>query len=66
MGNFAIDQQRNAVHAAQIALNDRYGLGPEAHTSYPEQIAAVGAKDVLRVARRILRLDAYTEAVVRP
>ncbi|MGH0030041.1 MAG: M16 family metallopeptidase [Myxococcota bacterium] len=65
-GNFAIDQQRNAVHAAQIALNDRYGLGPESHLAYPERVAAVGEKDVLRVARRILRLDAYTEAVVRP
>jgi len=66
VGNFAIDQQRNAVHAAQIALNDRYGLGPEPHVTYPERIAAVGAKDVLRVARRIIRLDAYTEAVVKP
>jgi zinc protease len=66
VGNFVIDQQRNAVHAAQIALNDRYGLGPEPHVTYPERIAAVGAKDVLRVARRIVRLDAYTEAVVKP
>jgi zinc protease len=65
-GTFAIDQQRNAAHAAQISLNALYGLGPEADRRYPEQVAAVRAQDVLRVARRILDLDAYTEAVVLP
>jgi zinc protease len=65
-GTFAIDQQRNAAHAAQIGLNALYGLGPEADRRYPERIAAVSAQDVLRVAQRILDLDAYTEAVVRP
>jgi len=65
-GTFAIDQQRNAVHAAQSSLNALYGLGAEASLRYPAQIAAVEVDDVLRVARRILDLDAYTEAVVRP
>ena len=65
-GTFAIDQQRNAAHAAQISLNALYGLGPEADRRYPERVAAVSAQDVLRVAQRILDLDAYTEAVVRP
>jgi zinc protease len=65
LGNFAIDRQRNAVHAAQTSLNALYGLGRDAGDRYPGQIAAVGPEDVLRVARRIVKLDAYTEAVVR-
>jgi zinc protease len=65
-GTFAIDHQRNAAHAAQISLNALYALGAEADRRYPEQVAAVSARDVLRVAQRILDLDAYTEAVIRP
>jgi len=34
-------------------------------TGYRERIRAISGKDVLRVAQRIVRLDAYTEAVVR-
>lgn len=66
IGNFVIDQQRNAVHAAQVSLDTLYGLGPRDHAAYPERIAAVGKEDVLRVARRIIDLDAYTLATVRP
>jgi zinc protease len=65
VGNFAIDRQRNAVHAAQTCLNALYGLGPAASGAYPERIRAVTGKDVLRVAQRIVDLDAYTEAIVR-
>jgi zinc protease len=66
IGNFAIDQQRNAVHAAQISLNARYGLGPDAAFRYPGQIATVDAETLLRVARRIFDMNTYTEAIVRP
>jgi zinc protease len=65
-GSFAIDSQRNAVHAMRIALDSLYGLGPDAHRRYPERIAAVTPADVLRVARRIVDLGAYTEAIIRP
>jgi zinc protease len=65
-GNFVIDQQRNAAHAAQISLNALYGLGPDAGYVYAAQVAAVTREDVVRVARRILDLEAYTEAVVHP
>jgi zinc protease len=65
VGNFEIDRQRNAVHAAQTSLHALYGLGAAASRAYPERIRAVSAKDVLRVAQRIIDLDAYTEAVVR-
>ena len=66
IGNFAIDQQRNAVHAAHAALDSLYSLGAEAYRGYPEHIAAVTAEDILRVARRVVDLDAYTLAAVRP
>jgi zinc protease len=65
-GNFAIDQQRNASHAAHISLDALYGLGPDAHCRWAEEIAAVTPEDLLRVSREVLRLDAYTLAIVRP
>jgi zinc protease len=65
VGNFAIDRQRNAVHAAQASLHALYGLGAAASRAYPERIRAIRGSDVLRVAQRIIALDAYTEAVVR-
>ncbi len=66
IGNHAINLQRNAAHAGLISLNALYGLGPDADYAFPEQIAAIGKEEVLRVARRIINLDAYTLAVVRP
>ena len=66
MGNFLIDQQRSAARASQIALNGLYDLGPRAHLNFPKEIASVGAADILRVARRVIRPDAYTLAIVRP
>jgi zinc protease len=65
-GNFAIDQQRSAVRAGQIALDALYGLGADAHTRYVERVLSVDKDDVLRVARRVLDLEAYTLAMVRP
>jgi zinc protease len=63
-GSFAIDGQRNSNHATQIALDALYGLGPENHYAYASKIAAVSAEDVLRVARRVLTLDAYALSLV--
>jgi zinc protease len=65
-GNFAIGQQRNAAHAAQISLNGLYGLGADADRDYAANVTSVSRDDVLRVAQRIIDLDAYTLAVVRP
>jgi zinc protease len=66
IGNFAIDRQRNAVHAAHIALDALYGLGPDAAERYPEEVRAVTPDDVLRVARRVIQLDRYTLAAITP
>jgi zinc protease len=66
LGSFAIERQRSAARALQLALDARYGLSGDFDVDYPERIRGVGAADVLRVARRIFDLDAYTEAVIRP
>jgi zinc protease len=66
IGNFAIDQQRAAVRASHVALDALYGLGPGFDRGYAERIRAVGRDDLLRVARRIVRLDAATVATIRP
>jgi zinc protease len=63
-GSFAIDQQRNAARAAHASLDGLYGLGPEASLGYAAEIESVSKEDLLRVARRVLRLDAYTISVV--
>ncbi len=65
-GNRAIDQQRNASHAGRMALDALYGLGADESWRYIEAVEAVQKEDVLRVARRIIQLDAYTEALVAP
>ncbi len=66
IGNFAIDQQRSAVRAAHVSLDARFGLGPDADRHYVERVEGVSRKDVLRVARRVINLEAYTLAVIRP
>jgi zinc protease len=66
IGSFAIDSQRSHARAAHMALDSIYGLGPDHAAGYPEALARVTPEDVLRVARRILRLDAYTESTVHP
>jgi len=63
-GSFAIDRQRNSARAAHVSLDALYGLGPEASLAYADQIESVTKEDLLRVAQRVLRLDAYTIALV--
>ena len=66
IGTHEIDRQRSASRAAQTALDGRYGLGLRGGSGYPEAIAAVDGGALLRVARRVLTMDARVEAVVRP
>lgn len=66
IGSFAIEQQRNATHASQLSLDPLYGIDAAAHLDYPERIAAITPAELLRVARRILDLDAYTLARIGP
>ncbi len=66
IGNHAISQQRNSGHAAHMSLDGLYGLGPATNHHYAKKVARVTRKDVVRVAQRIVTLDAYTEALVAP
>jgi zinc protease len=66
VGSDAIERQRDASHAAHVSLDALYGLGPDASLRYADAVSAVSKDDVLRVARRIVRLDAYTLACIHP
>jgi zinc protease len=65
-GGFAIDSQRSHARAAHLALDSIYGLGPDSSELYPSRLASVTPEDVLRVARRVFRLDAFTVSSVHP
>ncbi len=65
-GNFAIDLQRNSSLATHMSLDDLYGLGPKSYERYADEVLAISREDCLRVARQVIRLDAYTEALVAP
>ena len=66
VGSNAIDQQRSSSRALHMALDARYGLGPDAEERAIERIRRVSAEDVLRVAQRVLDLDCATLAVIHP
>jgi len=66
IGNFTIGQQRCAARAAHIALDSLYGLGPDAYQDYASKIRSLSQDDILRVAHRIVRLDAYTLSLICP
>lgn len=65
-GSFVIDAQRSHSRAAHMALDSVYGLGPDHSDRYPAELERVTPDDVLRVAQRIFRLDAYTLSSVHP
>ena len=64
IGTHAIAQQRSSQRALSMALDARYGLGALADREFPARVRAVGADDLLRVARRVIDLSAYTIATV--
>jgi zinc protease len=66
VGTHEIGLQRNAARAALLALDGVYGLGLDNFDHYDDHIQSVTAEDVLRVARRIIRLDRAVVAVVGP
>lgn len=65
-GSFSINSQRNHSRAAHIALDSIYGLGADFTEDYPNALHRVTPEDVLRVARRVFRTDAYTTSAVHP
>ncbi len=66
VGSYEIELQRASAQAAQVALNELYGLGMEEYRAYPEKILAVSADDVRRVARKYMTLSRPVITLVRP
>lgn len=66
VGTYEIGLQSNASQASDITFNERYGLGHEFFQSYAQRIFQITAEDVLRVARKYIRMDRYTMTLVRP
>lgn len=66
VGAYEIELQRNASIATQLAFNEIYGLKRDEWRKLPQKIMKVSADDVLKVARRIVRLDHRVLSVVRP
>jgi predicted Zn-dependent peptidase len=49
-----------------MSFNERYGLGWDEFMRFPERINAVTAEEVLRAARKYIRLDAPVLGIVTP
>jgi len=66
VGSFEIDLQRAAARAANLAFNDRYGLGFQDYRNYPDRILAVTREEIVDAARRFLDPERSVLAVVGP
>ncbi|MBN1283348.1 MAG: insulinase family protein [Proteobacteria bacterium] len=66
VGTYELDLQRNGSLASIHTFNTLYGLGPNEVERYPSHIMEVTADDVLRVAKKYIRPEAYVMAVVKP
>lgn len=66
IGGYEIGLQKYSAQAADMAFNERYGLGYDEFKRYTEEISKVTASDVQSVAKKYLKLNAYTLAVIRP
>jgi len=66
VGAYEIDLQRNSTVATQLAFNEAYGIDRREWLLLPEKILKVTRQDVLKVAKKILKLDRYVLSVVRP
>jgi len=66
VGSFEIELQRNGALSSTHTFNQLYGLGSDEIEKYPKRIMAITAEDVLKVARKYIRPEAYTMAVIKP
>ncbi len=66
VGSFEIDLQRGSTRAANMAFNDRYGLGFQDYREYPKRILAVTRDQIVDAARRYIDLDRSVLAIVGP
>ena len=51
---------------ASLAFDERYGLGFDDSTHYPERIDAVTLEEIRRVAQKYIDLDRYILEVLGP
>ena len=66
IGSHAIELQRTGARAMFMAVNERYGLGYDAHTRYAQAIEAVTEADVQQFAQTFLAPQRLVEVVVGP
>ncbi|MBI5443346.1 MAG: insulinase family protein [Deltaproteobacteria bacterium] len=66
VGGFEISLQENAFQAAQMALDEIYGLGYRRYESHARSIFAVTREDVVEAARRTFDPQRAVCAVVGP
>ncbi|HEX5034771.1 MAG TPA: pitrilysin family protein [bacterium] len=66
VGAYEIDLQRNSTVATQLAFNEIYGIDRREWIRLPEKVLKVTPEAVLKVARKILKLDRYVLSIVRP
>jgi zinc protease len=66
VGGFELALQENASQAAQLALDEVYGLGCQAHRRYPDAVFGVTPDQVARAAARYLQPGSRVEVLLGP
>ncbi|OGQ21607.1 MAG: hypothetical protein A3I05_03565 [Deltaproteobacteria bacterium RIFCSPLOWO2_02_FULL_44_10] len=66
VGTHELEQQRNSTVSMNFALNHICKLGIDEARIFPQKILKVTVEDIQRVAKKYIKLDAYTLAIVRP
>jgi zinc protease len=64
IGNHEIGLQKNSAQVANIGFDEIYGLGYDNYKKHTELISAVTPDDVTRIAKKYIKLDSYTLAIV--
>jgi zinc protease len=66
VGGFEIALQENAFQAAQMALDDIYGLGYRAFASFADRVFSVRRSDVVAAAQRYLSPERHVRLSLGP
>jgi zinc protease len=66
VGGFEIGLQENAFQAAQMALDEIYGLGCRSFEAWAASVLAVSRADVIEAARRYFDRDRYACVILGP
>lgn len=65
VGDFEIGLQRNSAQASVMGFDELYGVGWDEYEKFARKVLAVTPEDVLRVARKYIKLDSRVVSVVR-